>query len=119
MSIWTKVFILVFPIIVYVVLNLLFKLLKIKNRGSIRVFDIFLIFLIFGLEGFIKNATGTSFLPYYFVLISGLGLFSVLIDLFVFREFKFSKFFKKFWRTLSIGTSIMYLCLIIAAFFIP
>ncbi|MBB5887241.1 DUF3397 family protein [Lactovum miscens] len=118
MNIWTKIFIVLFPLIIYVVLNLLFKLLKLKKRKGIKVFDIFLIFLVFGLDGFVKNATSISIFPYYIMIASGIGLFLLLIDLLVHRTFQVNDFLKRFWRVLLIDSSVMYFCFIVATLFI-
>ncbi|GAB2024797.1 DUF3397 domain-containing protein [Lactovum odontotermitis] len=118
MSIFTKLLILFFPIIVFVILKLIFRLLKLKRYTKIKVIDVCLIFLIFGLEGFTKNATGFSILPYYLMLISGIGLVLLLLDLFYYKEFRFAVFFRHFWRILSLVTTVMYICLIVASLFL-
>ena len=118
MTIFTKISIVFFPIIVYAVLWLIFRFLKLHHSKRIRVSDILVIFLVFGLESFIKTAAGTTFLPYYLMLASGIGLALLLIDLFIYKDFRFSKFFRRFWRVISIVTSVMYFCLILVALFL-
>jgi hypothetical protein len=92
-------------------------LLKLSRYTKIKVIDVVLIFLIFGLESFTKNATGFSLLPYYLMLVSGIGLVLLLIDLFYYKSFHFAHFFRRFWRIVSMVTMVMYFCLIAAALF--
>jgi hypothetical protein len=98
-------------------LSLIFRLLKLRRYTKIKVIDVCLIFMIFGLESFTKNATGFSILPYYLMLISGIGLVLLLIDLFYHKSFHFSHFFRLFWRIVSMVTMIMYFCLVVASLF--
>lgn len=118
MSLTTKILIVLFPIIVYVVLWLIFHLLRLKRYTKVHIIDIWTLFLIYGLVIFIKKATSFSFLPYYLMLISAIALVLLILDLFYYQKFKFSKFFKRWWRILYLVTVSMYFCLIIAVLFL-
>ncbi|MFV0556295.1 MAG: DUF3397 family protein [Lactovum sp.] len=117
MSIFTKIAIVIFPIIIYIILRLIFKLLKIHHSKKIKISDVLFIFLIFGLNSFMKIARETSLLPYYLMLTSGIALVLLLIDLFYYERFVFPIFFRHFWRVTSLVTFIMYFTLIILFLF--
>jgi hypothetical protein len=115
-SIWAKLLILIFPVVSYALPYLVFWFFNLKKYTTVRVRDIWTLFLMFGLNHFLSSATNIASTPYYALILSGMGLSMLALHLFVYRKFSYPKFFKRFWRATYLVTLAMYLSLIIAAF---
>ncbi|WEV60510.1 DUF3397 domain-containing protein [Streptococcaceae bacterium ESL0729] len=103
-----RIFTLLYPLLIIFILNYLFKFFKIRKYIGIRVPDIATLFLILGIYLFSLKLTTTSMLPYFIIMMSGLGIVILLVDLFYVRKFDRSNFFKLFWRLAFLASFIMY-----------
>ncbi|PCS02984.1 hypothetical protein RU85_GL001482 [Lactococcus garvieae] len=92
-----------------------FKFLRIRQltNRKLRIPDIFVLFLVFGLQLFSEQFTAINILPYYFLIISILALVLLLLDLFYFKDFKYKRFFKLFWRITFVITFALYIAMIV------
>ena len=113
-----KIFALLYPLIVWIVLVFAFKFLKLRRltKHRLRIPDVFILFLIYGLHVFSKQFTNLTILPYYFLIISSLALIILLLDLFYYKEFRYRRFLKLFWRIAFIITFVLYIAMIIMIF---
>ncbi|WEV45015.1 DUF3397 domain-containing protein [Streptococcaceae bacterium ESL0687] len=112
-----RIFTLAYPLLIIFFLNYLFKFFKIRKFTGLRVPDIATLFIILGIYLFSLKLTTTSMLPYFLILMSGLGLVILLVDLFYVRKFDRNNFLKLFWRLSFLIAFIMYYMMAILSFF--
>lgn len=109
----SKMMIALFPLLVWIVLVLAFKFLhlrKLTNR-KLKIPDVFTVFLAYGLYAFSGTFTKINILPYYLLIVSGLSLTLLLLDLFYYRQFKYGRFLKLWWRITFIITFVSYIAM--------
>ena len=110
-----KIIATLYPLLSWIVLVFAFKFLRIRQltNRKLRIPDIFVLFLVFGLQLFSEQFTAINILPYYFLIISILALVLLLLDLFYFKDFKYKRFFKLFWRLTFVITFALYIAMIV------
>ncbi|MDR0199466.1 MAG: DUF3397 domain-containing protein [Streptococcaceae bacterium] len=117
MSVLTKVFILLFPIVTYLILWGIFRFFGLKRYTKLRVIDLWTPFLIYGADRFVTSATQISLFPYFLLAAAGMGILLLVIAVFITKQFQAGPYFRRFWRALFFMSTSLYISLIIAAFF--
>lgn len=106
-----KILMAAYPLLVFIFLIFVFKFFRLRHitNHKLKMPDIFIIFLIVGLEFFSVKLAGFSALPYFVLVLSGLALVLLLLDLFYYQAFSWIRFFKLWWRISFFITLIFYI----------
>ncbi|URZ87723.1 DUF3397 family protein [Floricoccus penangensis] len=110
-----KIFALIYPIIIILLVSLFFRFFHIRSFSKFRVPDLATFFIIFGIRFFSLKFTQMSALPYFLIIISIVGLIILFNQLFRLRRFDLGSFIKLFWRlTFFIALAFFYAMVIIS-----
>ncbi|MEY8458646.1 DUF3397 domain-containing protein [Lactococcus ileimucosae] len=110
-----KIIATLYPLLTWLVLVFAFKFLRIRQltRRKLLIADVYVLFLIYGLQLFSEQLTAVNILPYYLLILSILALILLLLDLFYYKAFNYKRFFKLFWRLTFIITLALYIAMIV------
>lgn len=113
-----KILIALYPILIFIALVFIFKFFRLRRLfgGRLRIPDVFILFLLFGLYKFSSDLTTLNLTPYLLLVLSSLALFLLLLDLFWFQQFRFRRFFKLFWRLSFFITLFAYIAMVVLRF---
>lgn len=103
----------IFPVILLFAANFIVKMFSLDSRFKIKSVDLSVPFLLIGMHEISSNINQNSIVPYALITIFLAGMIIAIVHLYYYREIRYRRYFKMYWRVVFLLTLFLYIVVII------